>query len=134
MFLSASRSRLLAGEANGCEYCISAHAAIVKMVGLPSSEIPAIRQARGSNPKAEIALKFAPQLVSNPDWPQRRQPSAAIKKYLRYSDGDIAEIVTIVALILFTNRFNLLSQTHVVFTRINLDISWHVRVRALGVC
>ena len=43
-------------EANSCEYCLSAHTAIGKMLGLGAEELAGSRRALSSDPKVEAAL------------------------------------------------------------------------------
>jgi len=47
------------GEQNACQYCVSAHTAIGRMVGLSDPEIAAARGAASSSPKNAAALEFA---------------------------------------------------------------------------
>src|SRR5512146_1440160 len=52
-FLSPQLREQLAlaiGEANRCEYCISAHTAIGKMVGLDENDLSAARQSKADDP------------------------------------------------------------------------------------
>jgi AhpD family alkylhydroperoxidase len=47
---------LLTAQQNGCDYCLSAHTAIGKMVGLTAEEIIASRRGDGVNAKTTAAL------------------------------------------------------------------------------
>ena len=109
---------LAVGEANRCEYCLSAHTLIGKMVGLNETEVAAARQSTSSDPKTEAALHFAHQVVANrgevTDEDVRRVREAG------YTEGEVAEIVANVALNIFTNYFNHVSQPAVDFPKIAL--------------
>ena len=105
-------------EANGCEYCLSAHTAIGKMVGWNEEDILASRKFNSGDPKIDAALRFSRNLVS-----RRGQVDQAEIEALRtagYSDGEIAEIITNVGLNTFTNYFNNAVQTEIDFPKIDL--------------
>jgi len=50
---------LLTAQQNHCDYCLSAHAAMGKMVGLNHDQIAASRAGDGSSPRTTAALTFA---------------------------------------------------------------------------
>ena len=51
-------------EANGCDYCLSAHAYLAKnLAKLDDSEIAANRLGHSNDPKADAAVAFAAKLV-----------------------------------------------------------------------
>lgn len=103
-------------EANACEYCLSAHTAIGKMVGLSEDDLAASRQSRSSDAKAEAALNFAHQIVVT-----RGEISSEEVERVRnagYNDGEIAEIIAHVALNIFTNYFNKIAGTEIDFPRV----------------
>jgi AhpD family alkylhydroperoxidase len=54
---------LVTAEANACEYCLSAHAALGKSAGLSSLEIAAARTGGATDAKARAALRFAQLLA-----------------------------------------------------------------------
>jgi len=106
------------GEQNTCQYCVSAHTAIGKLVGLTDPEIDAARDARSNSPKTAAALVFARQIVakhgsiSDDDFYAVRRAG--------FNDGEIAEIIAHVALNLFTNYFNNTAQVEVDFPKVIL--------------
>lgn len=109
---------LAVGEANGCEYCVSAHTAIGGMVGLQADEIAAARQSSSTDGKQDAALKFARSLST-----KRGEVSDAEVKAVKdagYTEGEIAEIVAHVALNVFTNYFNIAAQTEVDFPKVSI--------------
>ena len=100
-------------EANRCEYCLSAHTAIGKMVGLDDNELLTARQFKSHDPKIDAALQFAHEIVV-----RRGELEAADVEKVRqagYSDGEIVEIVAVVSLTIFTNYFNHVAGTEVDF-------------------
>lgn len=104
---------LTVAQANGCTYCLAAHTAIGKMVGL--SEEAVLDSRQGGSPDSTVAatLKFARRLIE-----QRGRVSDEDLLRLRkigYGDGEIAEVVANVALNIFTNYFNHVAGTQVDF-------------------
>jgi uncharacterized peroxidase-related enzyme len=109
---------LAVGEANRCEYCVSAHTAFGRMVGLGDTEMVASRQAVSTDPKADAALKFARTLTE-----RRGEVTDADIRMVReagHTDGEIAEIIAHVALNIFTNYFNKSAAVGVDFPRVAL--------------
>ena len=108
---------LTVAQANSCEYCLSAHSAIGKMVGLKPEEIESSRESRSADSKRDAGLKFAQAIVV-----QRGELSDSAVENVRkagYSDGEITEIVANVALNIFTNYFNHIARTDVDFPRVS---------------
>jgi uncharacterized peroxidase-related enzyme len=109
---------LAVGEANGCEYCLSAHSALGKLVGLTADEIEAARESRSAAPKDAAALEFAQAVlkargrVSSADFDRLREAGL--------NDGEIAEIIAHVALNVFTNYFNIANNVEVDFPKVGL--------------
>jgi uncharacterized peroxidase-related enzyme len=104
---------LAVAQANSCEYCLSAHSAIGKMLGLKPEEITTSREARSQDAKRDAGLKFVQTMVV-----QRGEVSnqtIAQLKAAGYSDGDIVEIVANVAINIFTNYFNHVAETEIDF-------------------
>ncbi len=107
---------LTVAQANSCEYCLSAHTTIGKMVGLKPEEIAAGREAHSADAKRDAGLQFVQALVV-----QRGEVSdeaVAEVKAAGYTDGDIAEMVANVAVNIFTNYFNHVARTVVDFPRV----------------
>lgn len=92
------------GEQNSCQYCVSAHTAIGKMVGLTETEIEAARDAESAHSKNKAALKFAREIVAKQGHASEADVEAV--RAAGFSDGEIAEIISHVALNVFTNYFN----------------------------
>jgi uncharacterized peroxidase-related enzyme len=104
---------LAVAQANSCEYCLSAHVAIGKMVGLTPNEIAISRQAHSADAKRDAGLQFVQALAV-----QRGEVSDKALADVRaagYTDGDVAEIVANVAVNIFTNYFNHVARTEVDF-------------------
>ena len=110
---------LAVAEANGCEYCLSAHTALGEMVGLGRDEILSSRQAVAADKKVDAALKLAKTIVAR----RGDVTHDDIKRITDagYSQGEVAEIIANVALNVFTNYFNQVAQTEIDFPRVALS-------------
>jgi uncharacterized peroxidase-related enzyme len=98
------RISLAVGEADQCNYCLSAHTALAGKAGLAESDIIDARHGTASDDKVSAALAFARAIVedrghvNDDDLEEVRQAG--------YDDGEITEIVANVVLNIFTNYFN----------------------------
>ncbi len=108
------RIALTVAELNGCNYCLSAHSYLGKnLAQLDDAEMAANREARSVDAKAEAGLGFAAQLVR-----QRGHVSAAEIAAVRaagYTEAQLVEIVTLVALNTLTNYVNSALSTDIDF-------------------
>jgi uncharacterized peroxidase-related enzyme len=114
--LSAKSRELIAlavGEANSCDYCVSAHTYIGSHAGLTEEEVLDARRGTSSDPKRQAAFSFIKKLVA-----ERGHVSAEDIESLRvqgFSESDIVEIVANTALNIFTNYFNHVAATEIDF-------------------
>ncbi len=95
------RIALVVAEENGCQYCVSAHTAIGRHAGLSSEEMLLNRQGSSGDARAAAAVAFARALNEH-----RGEVTTAEFDAVRaagYSDGEIVEIITAVALNVYTN-------------------------------
>lgn len=107
---------LVVGQSNGCEYCVSAHSAIGKAVGLADTEIRAGRAGQSDSTRTEAALRFAQQIVELKGIVP--ESAIAVVRNAGFSDAEIAEIIANVALNVFTNYFNNAVAVEVDFPRV----------------
>lgn len=100
---------LTVAEANGSQYCLAVHSSAARSLGLSKDEISNNRRAQSTEAASHAVLTFVHLLVT-----QRGHVSPAEVEHLReagFDDGQIAEIVTTVAINTFTNYFNLTAGT-----------------------
>ncbi|HSN28114.1 MAG TPA: carboxymuconolactone decarboxylase family protein [Kofleriaceae bacterium] len=104
---------LAVSQANGCDYCLSAHTALGAGAGLPSAAIAAARHATADDPKLAALLRFANLLVVE----RGRAPESALAQVRAAgaSDAEVLEVVTNVVLTIFTNYINLVADTDIDF-------------------
>ena len=99
---------LVTAETNGCEYCLSAHSLLGKGAGLNAADIAAARVGDATDTRTHAALRFARALLA-----QQGSASDADVAALRaagFDDGAIGEVIANVALNIFTNYFNNVTQ------------------------
>jgi uncharacterized peroxidase-related enzyme len=109
---------VVVADENGCQYCLSAHTTIAKMMGYKEEEILASRDLQFGDAKIDAALRFAQEVAAH-----RGQLDARAIETVRqagYSDGEIAEIITNVGLNVFTNYFNNVVKTEIDFPLVAL--------------
>lgn len=107
---------LTVGEVNRCQYCLSAHTALGKMAGLGDEEIADSRRGASPDRKTEAVLQLARKIVSQRGWVNDDDVTSA--RDAGVNDGEIAEIVALVALNIFTNYFNHVAGTEVDFPQV----------------
>jgi AhpD family alkylhydroperoxidase len=107
------RLAMTVAEANGCDYCLSAHTALGHGVKLDDAELTAAREARSADPKVQAALHFAARVVALRGHVTDGDLSAV--KAAGYSDGQVVEIVLHVALNTLTNYVNTVAATDIDF-------------------
>jgi uncharacterized peroxidase-related enzyme len=106
---------LAVAQANACDYCLAAHSAIGRAVGLTADQVRDSRLGKAVDPRADALVRLAVQVVRT-----RGQVSDADLDEVReagFDDGAIAEVVAHVALDVFTNYFNNVAQTDVDFPK-----------------
>ena len=104
---------LAVGEMNGCKACLASHAAAAHHAGLSAEDIRLARRATATDPAAKAMLGFTLAVVL-----QRGEVKMQELKALHgagFSDADIVEIVANIALNIFTNYLNLISNTEANF-------------------
>jgi uncharacterized peroxidase-related enzyme len=108
---------LITAQKNHCDYCLSAHTAIGKLVGLGSEQIIAARKGESSNARVTAALNFAVRVLDTKG--EIGEADLTAVRDAGFSDGEIAEIIAHVALNVFTNYFNTATKVEIDFPRIS---------------
>lgn len=100
-------------NANACDYCLSAHTALGKRAGLTPQDLDLARNAEAPDSKTAAALQFAVDVVRK----RALLPATDVERLRQagYSDGEIVEIVAVIAINIFTNYFNHLAGTEIDF-------------------
>lgn len=116
--LTRERIALSVAEQNACQYCVSAHTAIGRKTGLGNDEMLANRAGQSSDSKAQAALAFARALNENKG--QVTAAEFAAVRLAGHSDAEIIEIITHVALNIFTNLLGKATEVDIDFPKIEL--------------
>lgn len=109
---------LAIGQANKCQYCISAHTLIGKKSGLTEAEVAAARGGESSDPKSAAVLRLALAINRHNGHVKDSDVSAATMAGL--TEADIAETIANVALNVYTNWFNHVTDPVIDFPKIEL--------------
>jgi uncharacterized peroxidase-related enzyme len=107
---------LVVGQTNHCDYCVAAHSAIGKMVGLTADQILDSRRGSAVDAKTDKLIRFARELVDRKG--NVTDADIADIRAAGFDDGAIGEIVAGVALNIFTNYFNHVADTDVDFPKV----------------
>ena len=105
-------------QANGCEYCLSAHSTIGKMTGLTAEEIGRSRESHALDPKRDAGLQFAQRAIVRRG--DVSDEDVAGLRHAGFNDAEITELIAHIALNIFTNYFNIIARTEVDFSRVPL--------------
>lgn len=105
-------------ERNACGYCLSAHAFIGKHAGLSEAEIAAARAAKADEPRRHALLQLADRLVVERG--HLTDGELAATRSTGLSDGEILEVIALVALNTFTNYVNHVAGTEIDFPALDL--------------
>lgn len=107
------RIALAVGDANGCGYCVVAHAAIGQGAGLSPTQIAQARGGGAETPRDAALLTQARGIVDT----RGRVPVAELDafKAAGFDDAAILEVLVNVVLNLFTNYTNHLAATEIDF-------------------
>lgn len=104
---------LTVSEVNDCRYCLAAHSAIGRTVGLSEEAISDSRRGESPDTREATALVFTRQVVSHRG--QVTDEEVAKLRKAGFTDGEITEILANISLTLFTNYFNHVAGTEVDF-------------------
>jgi uncharacterized peroxidase-related enzyme len=108
------RIALAVAQVNGCDYCLSAHSYLaLNLAKISPQEVALNRNGESGDPKAGAAVRFATKVVR-----ERGHVTDADIEAVRtagFSEGQIVEIVAVVAENCFTNFLNEVAKTDIDF-------------------
>jgi uncharacterized peroxidase-related enzyme len=87
----AEQLAIAVSQENRCAYCLAAHSAAARAVGVSADDIDAARSAHASDPKAAAALRFAQQVIRTRG--QVDEHDLAAVRTAGWQDTEIVEIV-----------------------------------------
>lgn len=112
------RIALAIAEGNGCQYCVSAHTAIGSQAGLSSDEMRLNRKGTSADTKAAATVAFAKALNENMGDVTTAEFDAA--QAVGLTDGEIVEVIAVVALNVFTNLLGKATRVDIDFPKVPL--------------
>lgn len=112
------RIALAVAEYNGCGYCLAAHSAIGKMVGLNPNQIIESRRGQASDSKAAALLRFVHRVLESNG--QIDDADLDGFRAAGYSDGEVAEVIAHISLSVLTNFFNNVAKTEIDFPAVEV--------------
>jgi len=115
------RIAITVAEQNSCTYCLSAHTAAGRAVGIPTDELMRSRSGESADPAIAAALSFA-RAVNATRGGVTDDDLAALRA-AGYGDAEIAAIVGHVALNVLTNYFNRVAQPALDFPLVEPDLA-----------
>lgn len=99
---------LAVAERNECDYCIAAHSALSEKLGLDAQEILDARAAHSADKRTNEALRFAVKIVETAG--HVSDEDVQNLRRVGFVDEEIIELVSLVALNIFTNYINEVAQ------------------------
>lgn len=107
---------LAVGEANACAYCLSAHTAVGKGVGLSASDIADARYGTPADARTRAMVSLARSIVAT----KGRAPDAelAAARSAGLDDALIIEVFAVTMVNIFTNYVNHLFDTEIDFPKV----------------
>jgi uncharacterized peroxidase-related enzyme len=112
------RIALAVAEGNGCQYCVSAHTAIGRHAGLSNDEMALNRRGSSGEARAAAIVAFAKALNDNLGEITTAEFDAARSAGL--TDGEIVEVISVVALNVFTNILGKATRVDIDFPKVAL--------------
>ena len=108
------RIAIAVAQVNGCDYCMSAHSYLgANLAELDDSELARNRVGRSNDPKADVAVRFAVKVAETRG--KVSEADIAELKLAGFSETDIVDIMSTVALNVLTNFLNNAVQTDIDF-------------------
>jgi uncharacterized peroxidase-related enzyme len=104
------RIALAAQEWMRCAYCLAAHTAAARELGLSDADIELARQGTATDPRIAAIVAFGQQIIAAPAEVSDEQVDTL--RGHGYTDEQIAEVVGLVSLQFLTGAFNLVSGIH----------------------
>jgi uncharacterized peroxidase-related enzyme len=103
----SERISLAVQEWLGCEYCVAAHSAAARAIGLSETDINLARNGTATDPAIAAIVAFGQQIAVAPA--EITDDSVDALRTYGYRDEQIADVVGLVALNVLTGAFNLVA-------------------------
>ena len=108
------RIAITVAQANGCDYCLSAHSYVgPNLAKIDDAEITLNRAGHSGDAKADAAIVFARQVLAARG--KVSEADIAAVRLVGFSEAQVIEIVASVALNVLTNYINNVAETDIDF-------------------
>ncbi|MES2020456.1 MAG: carboxymuconolactone decarboxylase family protein [Pseudomonadota bacterium] len=108
------RIAITVAQANGCDYCLSAHSYVgLNLAKIDDAEITLNRAGHSGDAKADAAIVFARQVLAARG--KVNDADIAAVRLAGFSEAQVIEIVASVALNVLTNYINNVAETDIDF-------------------
>jgi len=107
---------LAVAQQNKCDYCLAAHSAVSKSLGISQEEILRNRKGDSTDSRVEALLDLTRNIVATNGNPSEGNIDAFISA--GYSKGVLLEVIGFVGLNLFTNYVNHIAKTPIDFPKV----------------
>lgn len=108
------RIAIAVAQANGCDYCLSAHTYLgLNLAKIDEAEIALNRAGHSGDAKADAAIVFARQVLAARG--EVSEADIAAVRLVGFSEAQVIEIVASVALNVLTNYINNVAETDIDF-------------------
>jgi len=104
---------LLLADRNSCNYCMTAHTNAGKKEGFTDAEVAAARAGKLSGDDKSVAAATFAKAILDAKGGHVADADIAAAKAKGLNDGEIIEIIAVIALNTFTNYFNSVNDTEV---------------------
>ncbi|CAN5924288.1 carboxymuconolactone decarboxylase family protein [soil metagenome] len=111
---------LAVAQANACNYCLAAHAALGERAGLTSEERLEARRGRATDPKEAAAVRLALTILETRG--AVSDDALVLARAAGLSDAELSEVTAHVALNVLTNYFNRLADTDIDFPKVDVRL------------
>ena len=105
---------------NGCGYCLSAHTAIGKMVGVSDVDLDSAQFAEASDPKAQAAIDLALELNAHHGYGPNTQGVVQKAYDAGLSEQEVLEVIGYVGMNILTNMTNGVAKTPIDFPEVQV--------------
>lgn len=105
--------KLVVSQTYGCNYCLAAHTMIGRKAGLTEEDTIAIRRGTIGHPRFSALVRFVGKAIE----PAGRISDEDLRAFRSagFSDGQVTEILMVLAQTVFTTLFNRVNQTEIDF-------------------
>lgn len=104
---------LSVSQENSCQYCLAAHTAVGKMVGITDEETLNLRGGKSFDPKLNALVSLAKEIAETRGYPSDESVDQFFE--VGYSKAALVELIGFVSLNIFNNYLNHIAETEVDF-------------------